>query len=414
MDIKSTFPEMIVDLIGDTRRAWDDAGLEIPEWLAVYSPEQQIRNERRLDRRLVEVRRGFSADRIPSDMAGRLEFLNRMELSLYRHGIPMDDLSPDHQQAFRHLSFEFVRQSLQFDPDLGWAEIKQAIRNIWIMGTIQFYLGIPIRLESPMLAYSLLYPYTDNYLDDGQRSADEKRRFCGMIDASIRGERVRVGESRLESGITALLDRINGSYPAADLPMVRLGLSAILNGQILSLEQQAKNTISDDDLLTITLAKGGSSVLADALLVDPGLQSDELRFFFGMGVFLQLIDDFQDMVKDEQQRHQTLFSNLGMTGCPNDLDGLVCRILHLIDNLTAVDIKEEDLSRRNSARMIRNQSIQLVMQTIAVHADRLSSSFIERMESCSSLRFEAIRRLKSEAVRLDHQKNDETFKKLNS
>ncbi len=414
MDITSIFPEMIAILIDDTCRVWEKARPEIPEWLPVYSPEQQTCNERRLNRRLREVRGRFTADRIPSDTAGRLEFLNRMELSLHRYGVLFEDLLPPHQQAFQHLSFEFVRRSLQFDPDLGWAEIKQAIRNIWIMGTIQFYLGMPIRLEFPMLAYSLLYPYTDNYLDDSQRSTEDKGRLCRMIEGCIRGEQVRVGESRLESGIAGLLDRINGAYPTSDLPMVRMGLSAILNGQILSLEQQAGDCIPDDDLLMITLAKGGSSVLADALLVDPRLPAGELRFFWGMGVFLQLIDDFQDMAKDEQHHHQTLFTRRAITGCPNDLDGLVCRILYLIDYLTAMGIRAEESSRRNSVRMIRNQSIQLVMQTIAVHADRLSPSFIARMESCSSLGFDAIRRLKSEAVRLDHQKNDETFKKLNS
>ena len=68
--------------------------------------------------------------------------------------------------GFAELVEEFVRQARQFDPDISAADIYQAGRNAWSMNLMQYLMGVPVEVTPAVLAYSLLYPYSDNYLDD--------------------------------------------------------------------------------------------------------------------------------------------------------------------------------------------------------------------------------------------------------
>lgn len=67
----------------------------------------------------------------------------------------------------------FVRQARAFDRDLSFTDIFQACRNAWIMNGLQLIMGIPIQLTPSIFAYSMLYPYTDNLLDDPGISGSE-------------------------------------------------------------------------------------------------------------------------------------------------------------------------------------------------------------------------------------------------
>ena len=45
-------------------------------------------------------------------------------------------------------------------------EIGQAMRNVWIMNISQVLLNVEVKFTNAIFAYSMLYPYTDNILDD--------------------------------------------------------------------------------------------------------------------------------------------------------------------------------------------------------------------------------------------------------
>lgn len=49
--------------------------------------------------------------------------------------------------------------------------------------------------------------------------------------------------------------------------------------------------LSELETLTVYLAKGGASVLADGYLVAGKLTKDQEYFLFGYGAYLQLLDD---------------------------------------------------------------------------------------------------------------------------
>ena len=56
-------------------------------------------------------------------------------------------------------------------------DIFQAIRNVWIMNSIQILYNMEVKLTPSIFAYSMLYPYSDNYLDDANISVGEKVEF---------------------------------------------------------------------------------------------------------------------------------------------------------------------------------------------------------------------------------------------
>ncbi len=58
---------------------------------------------------------------------------------------------------------DFVRQARQFDPHISAADLYQAGRNAWTMTFLQYLLGLPMKMTPAILAFSLLYPYSDNY-----------------------------------------------------------------------------------------------------------------------------------------------------------------------------------------------------------------------------------------------------------
>ena len=66
--------------------------------------------------------------------------------------------------------------------------IYQALRNIWTTNTIQHYLNLEIDCSNAMFAYSMIYPYTDNVMDDVSLSKAEKIQFSQNLKYRLEGQ----------------------------------------------------------------------------------------------------------------------------------------------------------------------------------------------------------------------------------
>lgn len=67
--------------------------------------------------------------------------------------------------AFSDAGDDFVTRAREFDKDLEFDGIFQALRNLWIINSMQEAFELPICANPSGFAYSLLYTYSDNYLD---------------------------------------------------------------------------------------------------------------------------------------------------------------------------------------------------------------------------------------------------------
>jgi hypothetical protein len=140
--------------------------------------------------------------------------------------------------AFLAASLAFAREARAFDPDLPLESLGQALRNVWIGNSLQMRLGLPVELGPGLFAYSMLYPLTDNLLDDPALDGQAKRVFNERFGRRLAGLHVRA-ERRSEVAVFELVGRIEEEFPRGAFPAVHESLLAIHRGQARSLGQQA-------------------------------------------------------------------------------------------------------------------------------------------------------------------------------
>ncbi len=308
----------------------------------------------------------------------------------------VQSMEPDRRDAteemlgkFSDSGDDFVRRAQKFDSDLTADDVFQALRNLWIINSMQAAFDLPICANSSGIAYSLLYPYTDNYLDDGSVTADEKRAFNAYLSKRLLGI-AGPAPSTLASRVSQLVEMIETEYPRGLYPGVYEGLLAIHRSQQLSLQQHEGIGERDRPLiLDISVRKGGTSVLADAYLSKGWLTLDEMEFAFGYGVFLQFIDDLQDVGSDLAHGHQTLFS-LSATG---GLDGMANRLLRFIESVL-LRCNLPPTGRVDTLTDLVTRSCRsLVLESIALNPTFYSNGYLEKIESFSPIRFARIREM---------------------
>ncbi len=294
--------------------------------------------------------------------------------------------------AFFDSTVCFSREARAFDPAIRGEDVMQALRNVWIMNSLQMLLDLEVRFTPAVFAYSMLYPCTDNLLDDPELPAAAKRRLNRRLSRRLRGEPLPALDGK-ERRIWDLVGRIEGEFPRAAFPEVWRSLLAIHGGQVESLRQQQAG-LGADELLRISIAKGGASVLADGYLAAGNLDAREADFCFGYGVFLQLLDDLQDARADREAGHATLFS----TAEP-PLDRLAARLYRFMHRV--VDGSRRFAGPAYAARrdLILRNCRTLLVGAVAEDSGLFSRPFRRRLEGRWPLRFRAMRRLRRTAQR---------------
>ncbi len=201
----------------------------------------------------------------------------------------------------------------------------------------------------------MLYPLTDNFSDDKTLSKEYKIEFNKRFRNKIKnGE--GVGRTQQEKEIFYMIDLIEKDYPREEFPKVYEALIAIQDGQSMSIKQHGLKGIYNEDILGISIYKGGSSVLADAYLVCGHLNEADELFAFVYGVVLQLADDFQDIKDDLSNKHYTIMNIQTKFG---KLDSLIKKYFNFIDYFLN-EIFQEDGAQRIALKELITESIQLL------------------------------------------------------
>ena len=226
------------------------------------------------------------------------EFLGREKIVCLENRMSREVL-----EAFKRETKHFIRRVRKFDDTLDGGQIWQAMRNYLIYAMIVEMQGERQNVRNPILAYSLLYPYTDNYIDDARISLKEKERYNSMIGKKLRGKEA-VPETPLEEKTCMLLDMIMESYEGEAKKRVSETLLHLLQAQKYSI-RQLEEGVKEDEVLEISIWKGSTSVLADYLLAAPDWEGDEEGFYLKLGFILQLVDDLQDMEEDSKKGSHT-------------------------------------------------------------------------------------------------------------
>ena len=288
--------------------------------------------------------------------------------------------------GFRDALRAFPVRARRFDPGLRPADIYQAARNAITMHCLQSLLGVKVESTPAVVGYSLLYPYTDNLLDDESLSVAAKHAFSRRLADRLRGLEVEPGDRR-EARIFELVGMIEGQYPRARFPHVYDSLLAIHRAQERSIALLCGGRpLPSRTIVEIAVEKGGTSVLADGFLVAGSLTPSQAECVFGLGVFLQLRDDLEDVEDDSAHGLTTVFST-GQEGC---LDEPTSRALAI----GAAVLDRLDCFDASSARPVRDMMARSRQLTIADAAAsfpaRYSPACLVELERRSPFRFASL------------------------
>ncbi|ADL50909.1 hypothetical protein [Clostridium cellulovorans] len=305
--------------------------------------------------------------------------------------------------SFFKSTSSFVKESKTFDKDISFKDISQALRNMWIVNIFQNIFNSEIKFTSSSFGYSMLYPYTDNYLDDTNISTDVKKAFIKRLTKKIKGENVSTANS-YEEKIFKLIDYIERNFSRKSYPKVYKGLLSINEGQRKSLIQQEQLSLPyERNILSVTIEKGGTSVLADGYLVRGDLNTEEETFAFGYGFILQLCDDLQDIKSDIENNNCTIFSQLAGN---YPLDSLVNKLINLIitllDNAECFAAPDVD----GLKTLIKDNCLYLIIFAVTDNRKYFSKDYINFIEEFSPFTLIYMKNLK--------KKMNRKFKKLTS
>jgi hypothetical protein len=252
-------------------------------------------------------------------------------------------------------------------------------------------LNHDIDYSDAIFAYSLIYPYTDNVLDDISESLEKKLSLTLNLRDWLEG-RASAFHNSQEEKIFKLIKTIEKQYERDVFSDVYQSLLAIFNAQIKSLLLQKKYSLPyETDVLDISFEKGGSSVLADGYLVNGNLEDDQAEFCFGFGVFLQLADDIQDVTSDKKNNHMTIFSQ---TAGNHKLDKLANKLFNFITKVVESKLDEQTENRKRLKEIIQKNCYYLVLEAIGENKAYFSHKYVDKMQSFFPVRFSYLKELR--------------------
>jgi hypothetical protein len=392
---ETSTPEMVVDLLRTYTARWWESSTEFPQIGTPYTLRDQLAREKELSRYLDQL---YARMRRPQDFDPSIpehqERLQSLTADVIKTSLGLSDR---HIQAildygFREAILEFFHMARRFDPSVRDEDIYQAIRNSTSMHLMQILLSIPVQVTPSVFAFSMLYPYTDNYLDDASIAAEEKQAFNQRFRLRLAGQELSPA-NRHEATIFDLVGMIESQFHRADYPRVFDSLLAIHSAQSRSLKLVGEFISPYQvDVLGTCLEKGGSSALADGYLVAGNLTPQQRDFVFFYGAFTQLMDDLEDVHLDLEGRIMTVFS---MTAKRWPLDGITNRVFHFGSYLFQALERFDAPGLEPLKEMFSIVYYPILIDSASVASPFYTRAYLKQLQAHYPLRFSYLRKQRS-------------------
>jgi len=293
--------------------------------------------------------------------------------------------------GFFQSSEDFITKVRNYDSKIAIEDIGQAFRNVWIMNLLQKSFEIPVECTEGVFGYSMLYPYTDNFMDDPGIKKEEKYLACDRLHRRLLGDKVQ-SEKTEEVKIFHMIEKIEETFSRELHPEVFESLLYIHHSQRESLRQQSAcigdkiwengtgTESQEKNLLEISFHKGGASVLADGYLVKGSLNEEERIFCFNYGALLQMADDLQDCKEDYQNQHQTLFSlGYGKKTLDKEADQLIDFTERVFE--AYFDSTTHQSMKKSMKNFLMENTLLLILGSVLMNPGSFSEEYVRRAES---------------------------------
>ena len=361
----------------EIRNAWMAAPDSFPDFLTEISIEAKTQNEQyiqNISENFQKQLKFFPVNakrrgKWKQKMTGMLDHVLSEETIIGVH-FAMDQQSLG---TFQDELKDFLIHAREFAPELSIEEIGQAIRNYVVYMMFNEMNQLRPGFSMAGFGYSMLYPFTDNYIDNPQCSDRDKIKYNQIIRDKIEGKKVHP-ESMHQQKTCELLSAIESEYPRDSDSTIFTLLSLMLEAQEDSLRQQSKGiSLTLPERLDISLYKGGISVLIDRFFVKKEITEDDLIFYLGFGFFLQLADDLQDIREDSAAGHQTVLTVDESCGYK---EKTVNKMLHFVHQILHDFQAENDVFKN----FVLNNCYQLVYSSAAGSREFFSKPYLEILE----------------------------------
>jgi hypothetical protein len=196
-----------------------------------------------------------------------------------------------------------------------------------------------------------------------------------------------------EKQLFQLVGMFEEQYNRIDFPEVYQSLYAIQKGQTDSLKLLKTGGLTESEIRRICFEKGGASVLADGYLVAGKLTKQEEQALFGYGIYLQLLDDIQDMKEDADANTKTMCTSLQRA----HLGEFVNRTIHF-GRVALEEMKCFEAPNVDVFLNLMNRSIEtMAIESVGLNETGFSKDYLAEMEKYSPLHFNYIRQKKSQS-----------------
>jgi len=386
-------------LLRDALADWEECTSCLPPFAETFTVSEQATREAHLEEFLRYVESELRHP--PATKAGRKALQERLTAAFERFARNGLDLGDEHlelllNRGFSDIGKEMARIARRLDPSVSAADVFQATRNAWTAGGLQLLLGREMRLTPAIFAYSMLYPYTDNYLDDPAVTREEKLQFNTRIRRRLLGEMVQPANAQ-EARIWGLIEQIEDEYSRTEWPQVHTSLYAIQRAQENSLNLRGPAPVAcGPDVVRLSFEKGGASVLADGFLAAGSLSRAEAQFLFEWGALLQLADDLQDLRQDSREGALTIFTQAAGRV---PLDALTTQTLNFGHKV----MRRMDHMRVQSVplrEMIQKSYVSLLIWSAGECGELYTSAYLAELETHSPFRFGVVAKRRKKLSKL--------------
>ena len=374
---------------------WEKSSNELPSFEVNYTEKEQQEREKQFtafQQKLNAMKTPRNAESLRNGDPGKSFFPVFKAFLQNVFDFEQNQLEIILSEKFKDVSKDFFYKARAFGPELSPENIYQGMRNVWIMNGIQLMMDLPVEITPSVFGYSMIYPYSDNFLDDPDISALEKQQFSQRFNCRLHGG-CEVPKNDTEMQLFKLVEMFEQQYERKIFPEVYESLYAIQQGQTNSLKLMRSNGISNQQVRYIAFEKGGASVLADGYLVAGRLTKQQEQALFGYGVYLQLLDDIQDIKEDLQSSTHTMFSYLEK----KRLDEYVNQTIHFgraaLKEMECFEGKEIQPFLR-----LMNRSIEtMIIESVGMNNGYYSEEYLHELEKHSPMRFEFVRNRRSQS-----------------
>lgn len=389
------------------KEGWLNEKTCLPELLPEFSKEQKRVNEKRISENLNRFRKQIDAF---SPTPGRK---SRWKCGMERliHEVlwaePLFDigeaLTKESLGTWEEEIKTFVRRARRFDSTLTVEALGQALRNYIVYAIFCEINGQPQTCASDIFGYSMLYPYTDNYIDAPCRSREELLHYTKLVRDKIMGKSCNPVTEH-DKKTVELLSLLEKSHSRSD--DLYKGLLLLLEAQRDSQKQSDREQpLTADGVLTVTLLKGGISVLLDRYFIGLPLTEKDYEFYYGFGFLLQLCDDLQDIACDRKSGCRTVFS---MSSSKEETIQNVNRLIHFMKRLldSCVCVREE-----LREFLIRN-CLLLILISAAGSREYMTEEWLAWLEGRLPVSVDYLQELKRSFTQGDLKKNKKDMMRM--